>query len=473
MNTKTNTSKLIKFVSKRSTQGALGSLAALSLIVTLYNSVSFPEVIQEVKNLQQLVLNTEVLSKDPNIVYHKDEILNDYENRISDEFHVPEGLKSRVGFWFDIYTRYDSNKKVVHYSTYPWIIFDVIDISDIINSDTPKIRWMRNAKAEKFVDGELQNFREALNHLAKGKELDEENQYQVKISKALEVLPGNLKEKASAALKSIRIQTGQKNFFGKGLEISPLYLSGMEDVFRKYKLPTELTRIPFVESSFNHRAVSKVGASGIWQFMDYTGKSFLTVNEHIDERNSPFKATIAAAKLLKENHMILKRSWPLAITAWNHGPGGIRKAMKAAGSDDITEIINNYQSRTFDFASSNFYCEFLAALYAEKYHDQIFKDLNYEKTLDLHTVKLAKSISAKELLRRSGLAKEDFILYNPDLRKALDRNISIPSGFSLMLDTPARVTLRSLLTKDTRPSEKEIKVGQNEIPFHESSASRN
>jgi len=471
MNEQVKVNKTKNFVSKRSTRGVVGSLLVLTVMIGLFNSTSYPVIVQQVKKIQRLILDGVVFSHDPDIVYHREEILNDYQNRIADDFNIPPNLRDRVGFWFDIYTRYDSNKKVVHHTLYPWIIYKVIDVSDIINSDTPKARWMRNLKADEFVSDEVQNLREALKNIARNGVADEGDEYQAAAAQALKALPGSLKENAQEAVKNLRVQTGQKNFFAEGLEVSPLYLSGMEEIFRNHKLPVELTRIPFVESSFNKHAVSKVGASGIWQFMDYTGKSFMIVSDHIDERHSPFKATDAAARLLKENHMILRRSWPLAVTAWNHGPSGLRRAMKAAESEDLGEIIANYQSRTFDFASSNFYCEFLAALYAEKYHDQIFQDLQYEKTLDLHTVKLARAISAKELLRRSGLAKEDFILYNPDLKRAVERNASIPRGFTLMVDTPARLVLKSLLTKDTRPDD--TKVSQSEVSFDNSDISKN
>lgn len=451
-------------VSKRSTRGVVGSVVVLTLLLGVFNSTSFPVLVEQVQKIHKMILDGVVFTKDPEIVYHREDILNDYQSRIDDEFSVPPGLRERVGFWFDVYTRFDSNKKIVHHTLYPWIVYKVIDISDIINSDTPKARWMRNMKADEFVSDEVSAIRNALKELAQTGKADESDEIQVSVAKSLEPMEGTLKEKAKEAAKNLRVQTGQKNFFAEGLEVSPLYLSGMEEIFRDHKLPVELTRLPFVESSFNKHAVSKVGASGIWQFMDYTGKSFMTVNDHIDERNSPFKATVAAARLLKENHMILRRSWPLAITAWNHGPSGMRKAMKKADSDDLSDIVGSYQSRTFDFASSNFYCEFLAALYAEKYHDQIFKDLKYEKTLDLHTVKLARAISAKELLRRSGLSKDDFVMYNPDIKRALERNISIPAGFVLMVDTPARMVLRSLLTKDTRPSNDE-KISQSGVSY--------
>ncbi len=382
-------------------------------------------------------------------VFNRDDILNDYKDLIGEDFSVPEGLRDRVGFWFDIYTKYDSHNRIIHHSLYPWIIFEVVDVTDIINSDTPRVRWLRNVKADKHVEKEVAGIRKALKDLSRGQKVNLENPYHVAAATALAALPGSLKSNAKKALSNVRVQTGQRNFFQEGLEVSPLYLKGMEEIFRSHNVPVELTRLPFVESSFNKHAVSKVGASGVWQFMDSTGSKFMMVQAHIDERNSPFKATEGAARLLKENHMILKRSWPLAVTAWNHGPSGVRRAMKGAGSQDLTVIVSKYRSKSFDFASSNFYSEFLAALHAEKYHDEMFKGLNYEKQLDLHTVKLARQVSAKELLRLSGLSKEDFLLFNPDLKRAIAKNASVPRGFKLMLDDSSRVILKNLLSKES------------------------
>lgn len=461
MKTLENAKTALNLISKRSTKGAALTICSTGLVVALFNSTNVPEVVQEVHTkIQNLAVEAMVLTKDPDIVYHREEILNDFQDRISEDFAIPEGLRDRVGFWFDIYTRYDSLKKVVHHTQYPWVIFEVIDTSDIINSDTPKARWMRNQKADDFVASEVKDLREALKEIAAGR-FDAENDRHKMIKASLASLPGTLQENAKEAMGNVRVQTGQKNFFSDGLEVSPRYLNGMEEIFREHNLPTELTRLPFVESSFNKRAVSKVGASGIWQFMSYTGRNFMIVNDHIDERRSPFKATVAAARLLKENHMILKKSWPLAITAWNHGPGGIRKAMKAAGTADLSEIINNYSSRTFDFASSNFYCEFLAALYAEKYHDQIFKDLNYEEVADLHQVKLAQSVPARAFLKKAGMDHEEFLLNNPDLTTVLAKNKAIPSGFTLMVDNETRENVKGLLTKNSRP--KKAKVGQDNV----------
>lgn len=459
-------SNIKNFVSKRSNRNALLFIVSTSFVMGLFNSSSLPVSFESAKKLQKFILQGFVISQGPKEPQLKDKILNDFENRISDEFKIPDGLRSRVGFWFDIYSKYDSNKKVIHHSRYPWIIFKVVDVTDIINSDTPRVRWLRNVKAEKFVAKELEGLKHALREISQNGRINPENETEVQIEAALsEILEGSLKNKARTALESLRIQTGQKNFFADGLKTSPLYLPEMEAIFKKYKLPTELTRLPFVESSFNRHAVSKVGASGIWQFMDYTGKNFLTVTEHIDERNSPFKSTEAAARLLKENHMILHKSWPLAITAWNHGPGGVRRAIKAIESKEISDIVNGYQSKTFDFASSNFYAEFLAALYTEKYHEKLFEGIDYEKNLELHKVQLSRSVKAQELVRHSGLAKENFILFNPDLKKAVERNVSIPSGFKIMIDNPTRLTLKNLISKSGRET-RVSKLSEGDLSFN-------
>jgi membrane-bound lytic murein transglycosylase D len=159
---------------------------------------------------------------------NKDLILSDYKNLIGEDFHIPEGLKDRVGFWFDVYTKYDNNNRIIHHSLYPWIVFKVVDVTEIINADEPRVLWLRNVKADKLVASEMASFRKALTHLSRGKAVDTANEYHVAVEKSLSSLPGSLKENARKALREVRVQTGQRNFFAEGLEVSPLYLKGME-----------------------------------------------------------------------------------------------------------------------------------------------------------------------------------------------------------------------------------------------------
>lgn len=385
--------------------------------------------------------------------FDREAVLDDHLDRIDDQFAIPKSLRERAGFWFDVYTKYDSNRRIIHHSKFPWIIYKVVDVTPIIEAPTPKFRWMRNMKADAAVKKESDKIIAAIKAIANGKSEKKWNEAEQTVANALSRLGGNVRKQARHAIGETRVQTGQRNFFVTGLEVSPRYLTAMEKIFAKHRLPVELTRIPFVESSFNKRATSKVGASGIWQFMGNTGRKFMIVNDSIDERRSPFKATEAAARLLKENHMILYRKWPLAITAWNHGPGGIKRAAKAAGTKELGEIVTRYSSRSFDFASSNFYCEFLGALYAERYQKEIFGDVQHEATLDVQVVRVPRGIRASDVHRLSGLSEEEFLALNPDLERGL--KTYLPAGFRLHI--PAHVSghvERLLAGRDTRTQRK-------------------
>ena len=361
----------------------------------------------------------------------RDSILDDSENRMSKDFKIDDELRPRVSFWFDVYSKYDSNHRIVHHSLYPWIVYKVIDVSMIINSDQPRHLWLRRQRADRLVKEETLKVRAALKKLSLRRDMSKMSETEKEVAETLKPLGGNLRKQALHALRTVRVQTGQRDFFIEGLRISSRYLGTMEKIFAAHGMPKELTRIPLVESSFNKQATSKVGASGIWQFMNGTGRKYMMVDGAIDERRSPFKATEAAARLLKENHLILHHSWPLAVTAWNHGPSGVRKAMAKAGSRDLAKIIARYRSRSFDFASSNFYSEFLGALYAERYSDEIFGELDRHPTEDLQAVKLSRSVRFAELLKFSGMTKDDFLAINPDLAQAAKRNLTIPRGFRL------------------------------------------
>ena len=91
-------------------------------------------------------------------------------------------------------------------------------------------------------------------------------------------------------------------------------------MLKRHGVPEEIAALPHVESSFNPEAYSKVGAAGLWQFMPSTAKRFMRVDGIVDERLDPYSATEAAANLMLYNYRLLG-SWPLTVTAYNHGPG--------------------------------------------------------------------------------------------------------------------------------------------------------
>jgi membrane-bound lytic murein transglycosylase D len=363
-------------------------------------------------------------------------ILNDFGSRMSADFKVDEGLKERTAFWFDIYARYGEAHHIIHHIRYPWIVFEVVDTTEMmVNGKGPL--WLRRDRGNKLASKRAQAVRLALRKLSARNSYENLPELEQKIFHSLSSLPGSRKSVIRLAAMSVRTQLGQKDFFQRGLINSSRYLPYMEEEFKRQGLPTELTRMPFVESSFNEDAYSKVGASGIWQIMPRTGKAYMIVSPTIDERNSPLKATATAARLLRSYNKALK-SWPLAITSYNHGIGNIQKAIKYGRSRDLATIISRYHDGDFRFASSNFYTCFLAALYAEKYHELIFKNVPREPLQEREEIQLAGRTNARYLTKLTGLDKAELLKYNLDLRAAMKLNASLPRGFKVHLPPGAK-----------------------------------
>ena len=138
----------------------------------------------------------------------------------------------------------------------------------------------------------------------------------------------------ATAADDVRFQLGQSDRFRAGLIRSGAWEPHIAEALANLGLPPELAALPHVESSFNPAAYSKVGAAGLWQFMRSTGRRFMRIDGAVDERLDPFRATEAAAQLLAYNYRLLG-TWPLALTAYNHGAEGMRRAKEQLGTDDI------------------------------------------------------------------------------------------------------------------------------------------
>lgn len=377
--------------------------------------------------------------------------LSDPSNKISPEFKVPEALRKRTEFWFNIYTKYGDEHHVIHHVLYPWIVFDVVDTSEIENNDKLH-KWTKYHRAKALVAKQKREVRLALKKLARKNNFSKLTGLEKKLYDQLAELPGKRSSVFKAAAYNVRSQLGQKDFFIKGLSFGPKYLPYMEEEFQAAGLPTELTRIPFVESSFNVHAESKVGASGIWQIMPRTGRAYLIVTDEIDERNSPLKASLVAIEVLKRNEKVLK-DWPLAVTAYNHGASGLKKNLKLARATTLDQLINRRHSGSFKFASANFYTSFLAVLHAEKYQKEIFQDLNLSKESPIRysVYKLDKKMRAKGLLKTAGVDHETFLAYNLDLKDALKQNAWVPKGFKILVPFERRYELDAKIKSGLKP----------------------
>lgn len=238
----------------------------------------------------------------------------------------------------------------------------------------------------------------------------------------------------------IRFQRGLKGKYRAGLERSYRYLPLIDSVFAAHGVPARLRFLPHVESSFYPFAYSKVGAAGMWQFMKSSAKHYkMKVTYQIDERRDPLAATVAAARMLSYNHTLLQ-SWPLAIVAYNHGPGGLANAARSTGTRELSTIIKSYYSNTFGFASKNFYAEFLAASSIAMKADSLFPDLRKMEQLRFRHLILQKPVASKFVCAVTGLSPSELEEYNLSLRPAAFRgNGQLPKGFALRL--PAALDL--------------------------------
>lgn len=152
----------------------------------------------------------------------------------------------------------------------------------------------------------------------------------------------------------------------KMLGISEYYFPIMEEIFDRYKMPVEIKYLSIVESALNTRAVSVVGATGLWQFMYSTGKMYdLKVNSYVDLRKDPVKSTEAAAKYLRDLHNLFG-DWFLAIAAYNCGPGNVNKAIRRSGGKRTFWEIYRY----LPIETRGYVPAFIAATYVFTYHQE-------------------------------------------------------------------------------------------------------
>ena len=150
------------------------------------------------------------------------------------------------------------------------------------------------------------------------------------------------------------------------LGASNFYMPIFEEALETYQLPLELKYLPIIESALNPKAVSRVGATGLWQFMLTTGKQYgLQVNSLVDERRDPVKASYAAARYLSDLYKIFG-DWNLVIAAYNCGPANINKAIhRANGEKDYWQIYPYLPKETRGYVPA-----FIAANYIMTYYSQ-------------------------------------------------------------------------------------------------------
>ena len=343
-------------------------------------------------------------------------------------FPLPGSLKPNMEFWIKVYTLYNSSQVAIHDSENLLIIYEVIDANKL-NSNNPNSTRSLWREVEKAKD----KYRAILNKLATFEQIDPES-----LDKKERAVYYLFKSNATPtvfkrAALNIRAQQGLRDEFRKGLIRSGRYVEHIGKVLNKYNVPQELIALPHVESSFNYRAYSKFGAAGIWQFTRGTGRRFLKINYTVDERFDPIKSSEAAARLLKENYEALG-TWPLAVNAYNHGPNGLKRAVRQLGTTDIGVIVEKYKSRNYKFASRNFYAEFLAAVEVRKNYKIYFGELQFDHPEKYLTFAVPNYVKLSSLTERLGVTTSDIERLNPSLRRSvLSSRRHLPKGFELRI----------------------------------------
>jgi membrane-bound lytic murein transglycosylase D len=337
-----------------------------------------------------------------------------------DTFPVPAELQRDVDFWVSIFTRYTTDQGVLHDNRNLAVVYERVDLP----------AKMGRRERQRRVAKRREQLQAILKSLASGKR----DNLGAEEARVLALWPpGVSNETLAAASKRIRYQQGLKDRFRQGLIRAGRWRDFIEKEFRDLAVPIELAALPHVESSYNPDARSHVGASGIWQFTRSTGRRFMRIDHVIDERNDPFAATRAAGKLLAYNYSITG-NWPMAITAYNHGLAGVRRAMRQFGDNAYADILRKYKGRTFGFASRNFYVAFLAAKQVDQNAKQHFPGIRIDGPTDFAQVNLQAYIPVGDLTAALGVTPAQLAAHNPALQATVWQGSKhLPKGFGIRL----------------------------------------
>ena len=347
-------------------------------------------------------------------------------------------LQRDVDFWIRIYSGVPISRGLLH---------DPFDLSIVYGEAEIPPGQPGSPERRAAIEAARERWRSALRQAADALEAGAGSSSD-DVRRALGVWSAQGATPAPAALREaagrVRFQLGQSDRFRVGLERSGAWRPHIARTLAAAGLPAELIALPHVESSFDPFAGSKVGAAGLWQFMPGTGKLYLRVDAAVDERYDPFRATEGAVQLLANNFRLLG-SWPLALTAYNHGAAGMRRARDTMGTDDFAVIARRYRGSAFGFASRNFYPSFLAALTIDQDPGRWFPGVVRAPEAEYTEIELPRIAWMVDLQRTVGLPMTQLRELNPALREAAWRGERpLPAGYRLRLPAQTAGTATTL-----------------------------
>lgn len=250
---------------------------------------------------------------------------------------------------------------------------------------------------------------------------------------------GELPELDMLYTRNAKVEQWMAYFQGRGrkwfriwLERSGRYIPFMRKVLREHGLPEDLVYLAMIESGFSPRAYSRARAVGYWQFMRSTGRSYgLDVNFWVDERRDPERASIAAARHLKDLYDRFQ-DWKLATAAYNAGAGKISRAIRRYKTEDFWEIAKRrYLARE----TKNYVPKLIAAaLIAREPEKYGFRGIEYKDPLEYDKVVLKRPVNLKILAKRTNVKLETLLNLNPEL----NHPVTPPYEEDYELRVPAR-----------------------------------
>jgi peptidoglycan lytic transglycosylase D len=336
----------------------------------------------------------------------------------AETFSLSPSLAPRVDFWTRVYSEVGTNGGLIHDSEDLSRVYEVVRAAE----------GASDRAVEQAAGAAKDRVRAALRALAAGKR---QGLSKTERRVLAEFPPSVSSRTLAAAVDRVRFQRGQANKFRAGLQRMGRWEGYIRRALRERGVPEDLVALPHVESSFDPSAHSHAGASGLWQFTRPTGRLYMRVDYIVDERRDPFVASESAARLLRSNYERLG-TWPLAITAYNHGPGGMAKAVRTLGTRDLGTIVARYQSPSFGFASRNFYTEFLAARRIDQDPERYFGPIRKDGPADHESVVLRKSYGASVLANALGLSTAELRDWNPALLSPVWRGSRhVPASYEL------------------------------------------
>lgn len=331
----------------------------------------------------------------------------------------PVALEPAVRFWSRVFSEVDTRSGFLHDDRELGVVYDTLSWPGDLD------RRQRQA----LVEPPRLAIQNALLALADG----DADAHDPLVRKVRALWQGASADELRAAAGRVRFQLGQSDRFAAALRRSGIWEDHIRRTLGQYGVPQEIGALPYVESGFDPMAGSHVGAAGLWQFMASTGRLFLRIDNFVDERYDPHAATVAAAKLLRGNHDALG-TWPLALTAYNHGRAGMRRAVNSMGTDDIATLIERYDGPAFGFASRNFYPTFLAALELSSAPEQHFGPIVKAPPAQIREVTLPSYLPVRAVEQELGVDRTTLRLLNPALRRTVwDETGLLPKGYDLRL----------------------------------------